>query len=207
MSKRLTYFWIFAFLVALATAVGLKPMIEKKFALDEVSEFEYADVLQKEHAGPFKVSETNIVNPKELECLALNIYYESRGEPELGQWAVGRVTQERLKAGFARSICGVVYQGARYRDRTLVHLNSYGSCQFSWACTRETPKVPDPAIFQQAKEIAYQLLAHDAYDQWLKDVHYFHAGYVSPSWQHRFVRVKKIGAHIFYRDTRRANGV
>lgn len=90
------------------------------------------------------------VAASEIQCLALNIYYESKNEPELGQWAVARVTKERLDAGFADTICDVVYQGAVYRDRLKVAMNRYGSCQFSWACINTTPKIPDTTKYLRA---------------------------------------------------------
>lgn len=147
------------------------------------------------------------VDPAEIHCMALNIYYESKGEPVDGQWAVGRVTQERWRSGFADSICDVVYQGTKYRSRLEIANNAYGQCQFSWACIGETPRMPRPDAYQQAYEIAYQILVHGARSDWLEGVHYFHADYVNPGWRRHFQPVTKIGAHIFYRDTRHSPGI
>jgi spore germination cell wall hydrolase CwlJ-like protein len=51
------------------------------------------------------------VQANELECLAKNIYFESRGEPEAGQFMVGFVTMNRVRdKRWPNTICKVVYQ-------------------------------------------------------------------------------------------------
>ena len=45
----------------------------------------------------------------ELRCLAENVYYESRGEPLVGQYAVAEVTMNRVASPeFPDSVCAVV---------------------------------------------------------------------------------------------------
>ena len=59
----------------------------------------------------------------DLDCLALNIYFEARGEPLQGKLAVGHVVINRVgDEKFPANVCQVVLQGGeavRYR------------CQFS----------------------------------------------------------------------------
>jgi N-acetylmuramoyl-L-alanine amidase len=48
---------------------------------------------------------------RNLVCLARNVYYEARGEPAAGQYAVAEVTMNRKASGrFSATVCGVVYQ-------------------------------------------------------------------------------------------------
>jgi len=48
---------------------------------------------------------------REVQCLAQNIYYEARNEPEEGKVAVGLVTINRTQdPRFPDSVCGVVHQ-------------------------------------------------------------------------------------------------
>jgi len=64
-----------------------------------------------------------------LLCLAMNVYFEARGEPDSGQQAVAHVTLNRAREN-ADSVCSEVYK----RN------------QFSW--TRHIRRVPlnkDPA--------------------------------------------------------------
>src|SRR5712691_9885631 len=48
---------------------------------------------------------------RDLTCLARNVYFESRGEPLAGQYAVAEVTMNRTVSGrYPATVCGVVYQ-------------------------------------------------------------------------------------------------
>src|ERR1700685_59090 len=47
----------------------------------------------------------------DLECLAENVYFEARGEPLEGQYAVAEVTLNRTRSDhFPHTVCGVVHQ-------------------------------------------------------------------------------------------------
>jgi len=51
----------------------------------------------------------------ELNCLALNIYHEARGEPLAGQFAVAYVTMNRVvSARYPSSVCSVVWQHRQF---------------------------------------------------------------------------------------------
>ena len=48
---------------------------------------------------------------KELYCLATNIYFESRNQPQVGRVAVGQVTMNRMNSPkFPNTVCEVVKQ-------------------------------------------------------------------------------------------------
>src|SRR3954462_2332169 len=48
---------------------------------------------------------------RDVECLALNVYYEARGESLAGQYAVAEVTlNRRASLGYPKTVCEVVYQ-------------------------------------------------------------------------------------------------
>ena len=52
------------------------------------------------------------VSPTDIHCMAEAIYFESRGEPLLGQIAVGNVILNRVSSNrFPNTICKVVHQG------------------------------------------------------------------------------------------------
>src|SRR5919106_4678476 len=48
---------------------------------------------------------------RHLDCLARNVYYEARGEPIAGQYAVAEVTMNRKASPrYPKTVCEVVYQ-------------------------------------------------------------------------------------------------
>lgn len=145
----------------------------------------------------------NAVDPKQLTCLAKNIFFEAGGEPVLGQAAVARVVLNRINHGFAPTPCGVIYQTARVKKETEDgEVLSAKACQFQWVCENKTEPNKNSSRYQQAKAIAYEVLAHDAYSDVVpKTILYFHNTSVKPSLQYN--EVKKIGNHIFYSKSKK----
>jgi spore germination cell wall hydrolase CwlJ-like protein len=152
----------------------------------------------------------NSVDPKELLCLARNIFYESGGEPEAGKIAVGVVTLNRVEdPRFPKTVCEVVKQKTRV-NRTLKVENKPVTvkktvCQFSWVCevTKRINKETDER-WTESLDVAQRLLEgeHDTHKEKLGDILYFHATYVNPMWV-GLKRTIKIGGHIFYVDKKR----
>ncbi|WP_319951535.1 cell wall hydrolase [Sphingomonas caeni] len=117
----------------------------------------------------------------ELNCLAVGVYYESKGEPLAGQLAVAEVILNRAASGrFAHSVCGVIKQPG----------------QFSFVRRGVLPTPPNNAQWRRAMAVA-QVARKDLWDSPAEDALYFHARYVSPRWKRS--RVGVIGNHIFYR--------
>ncbi|UGO55713.1 endolysin [Salmonella phage 1586] len=120
---------------------------------------------------------------KQIDCIAKNVYFESRGEGTKGMVAVAQVTKNRVNSGtFPDSYCKVVYQ----------------SNQFSWVSKR--PKVDKTdAAWQTAKNVArviyYVDLPHDPTYGAL----YFHSGKEKPYWTKTFKKTTKIQGHTFYK--------
>jgi len=172
-----------------------------------------------------------IVNPKELACLAKNIFYEAGSEPEEGKVAVGLVTLNRAQDGrFAPTICGVVNQKltlAVPTTRTVTSQvkvswigqtetkterqtvwNKLTVCQFSWNCMFVSkPKSTDDRWIE-SQQIAMTLLAQDDSYSDLRnkysDALYFHATSIHPSWASQKHKLGRIGGHFFYGER---NGV
>lgn len=117
----------------------------------------------------------------ELRCLAVGVYYESKGEPLAGQLAVAEVILNRASSGrFARSVCGVLKQRG----------------QFSFVRGGVLPTPPNNAQWRRAMAVA-QVARKDLWDSPVDNALYFHARYVSPGWKRP--RVGTVGNHIFYR--------
>lgn len=115
-----------------------------------------------------------------LLCLALNVFFESRGEPFEGQLSVAQVTMNR--AGYdPAKVCKVVKAPK----------------QFSW--TSRKRKQPSGDAWDQAKQVAGLAINNDLPDLTNGATH-FHAKYVSPKWRHMLSRTLTIGSHIFYKS-------
>ena len=120
---------------------------------------------------------------RELECLAVGVYFEAKSEPLAGQLAVGEVIANRANSGgrFPSSYCGVLFQRG----------------QFSFVRGRSWPAVNRSGRqWQNAVAIA-RIVDQDLKDSAADKALFFHAKRVSPKW--RLKRVAAIGNHIFYR--------
>ena len=119
---------------------------------------------------------------RELECLAVGIYYESKSEPLAGQLAVGHVIASRAKSGrFASTYCGVLFQRS----------------QFSFVRGKSYP-APARASRQWHNAVAVALIVDQKlHSSAVPGALFFHAKRVSPQW--RLSRVGSVGNHVFYR--------
>lgn len=140
---------------------------------------------------PFVLASDAADSSRAVTCLAQAVYYESAREPELGQEAVAQVVLNRLRhPAYPKSICGVVYQGAANRT----------GCQFTFTCDGSLNRAPEPSLWARALAVARQALGGFVVKDVGSATHY-HAVYVAPYWAPTLVKLKQIGAHIFYRWT------
>lgn len=131
-----------------------------------------------------------------LVCLALNIYFEARDQPVLGQIAVAHVVINRVDSPlFPDDVCSVVKQGPTLWDGDFPVRNR---CQFSWFCDGQSDKPKDVAVWQQAIEIADLMLREKLLDT-SRGALFYHSIKVQPDWASRMKVTIKIGDHIFYR--------
>jgi spore germination cell wall hydrolase CwlJ-like protein len=169
---------------------------------------------------------TPVVDLKELQCLARNIFFEAANEPEEGKVAVGLVTLNRVQdERFPKSVCGVVDQKTIrsvpkevvvekqttfrtvYEPKTIQVKTAV--CQFSWRCMNVKTPRGDDERWLDAQRIARELLSSDyAYEDFrakYDSALFFHATYVRPAWARQKEYVGRIGGHHFYGDTKTAS--
>jgi hypothetical protein len=124
-----------------------------------------------------------------LNCLTAAVYYEARSESEEGQRAVAQVVLNRVgKPSFAGSVCGVIHQRSA----------ASGGCQFDFVCDGAHRGRRETGAWAAALRIARRALGGETYDP-IGSATFYHNTTVSPDWSRRFVRVARIGSHIFYK--------
>ncbi|MFL6655223.1 MAG: cell wall hydrolase [Sulfurifustis sp.] len=128
----------------------------------------------------------------QLTCLALNVYFEARGEPKAGQFAVAEVTMNRVASPYyPDSVCDVVYQ-KNWDARRQRYVGA-----FSWTELKALPE-PKGEEWRRAWEVAAEVYYGRQPPRLTTALHY-HAARIRPSWAEERARVAKIGNHVFYR--------
>ena len=120
---------------------------------------------------------------RELECLAVGIYFEAKSESLAGQLAVGQVIANRANSGkrFPSSYCGVLFQRGQFsfvRRGTYPYISRAGR---QWQTAVAIARIVDQELHESAVPNAL----------------FFHARRVNPRW--RLTRVGTVGNHVFYR--------
>jgi N-acetylmuramoyl-L-alanine amidase len=133
------------------------------------------------------------VSKSEFVCLALNDYFEARGESPAGRLAVSKVVLNRvMDSRFPANICDVIKQN---KTRVLHR------CQFSWYCDGRPDKPYNRTAWRRSLKLAAAVLQKDSS---IADptggALWYHAAFVHPSWADRLEVSGVVGGHIFYRD-------
>tara|TARA_B110000503_G_scaffold122270_1_gene186686 strand:- start:468 stop:974 length:507 start_codon:yes stop_codon:yes gene_type:complete len=131
------------------------------------------------------------LNYQEMECLALNIYYEARSSNFADKAAVADVVINRtLDRRYPETICGVVHDGYKAGKK---------NCQFSWYCDGKDDNPQNLDAWYEAQSIAYNMLQHNTFRGITEGATHYHATYVEPHWADSLQMVGTIGKHIYYR--------
>ena len=132
----------------------------------------------------------------EVICLALAIYFEARGEPNVGQVAVSQVIMNRVADHrYPDDVCGVVKQGPTYtfNDHPIKH-----KCQFSFWCDGKAEEIKDGEAWEWSQTLADASLKGQLIDITDGATHY-HSIDVLPEWAETKCQTVRINNHIFYR--------
>ncbi len=144
----------------------------------------------KAHAWLANPLPSHAFSKTQQDCLARGVYFEARGESELGQAAVAQVILNRVRnPAYPATICGVVYQNKNWRNR----------CQFSFACDGIRDRIHSPRAWKTAQKVAKGVTEGSIWLDKVADATHYHATYVRPRWARAMKKTDRIGRHIFYR--------
>jgi len=151
---------------------------------------------------------------KELYCLSTNIFFESRGEPLIGQIAVAQVVRNRVKNNnFPDTYCKVITEGPikeswKTRQHKYLKMDERiyypikNKCQFSWYCDGRSDKIK---LYNKSSKdlwktsIATSMLVYFNLDRTLigNSLHYYAHKKVYPFWAKKVKNKIIIGNHTF----------
>lgn len=132
----------------------------------------------------------------QVQCMALNVYYEARGSNLADKAAVADVVLNRVNdSRYPNTVCEVVKQGMQDSNGNMRR----NKCQFSWYCDGKHDRPQDQDRWVEAQGIAWNMVEEGKYRGITEGATHYHATYVNPRWAKTLQLVGSIGAHIFYR--------
>ena len=142
-----------------------------------------------------------LLDPKQKECLALNIYFEAAVESTAGKLAVAQVTLNRVKSErYPETICEVVYEGPHHASG----FPKRDMCQFSWYCDGKGDVPRETPAWNESKHIAKYVLTHPNLIDITDGATHYHADYIeNPRWAISRHRTLQIDTHIFYNKNKK----
>ncbi len=121
-----------------------------------------------------------------LTCLAVALFFETRGEPQEGMEAVANVIINRVEdKRYPSTVCGVVWEPKAF---------SYTHDGLHDDPTRHTG-YQDKKAWVQAQEVAKEALQGNLLG--ITSTHY-HATNVLPFWSKHYSLDTRVGNHLFY---------
>lgn len=149
------------------------------------------------------VNELPEVDDHQLQCLALNIYHEARGESVNGKLAVAHVTVNRVHSKkFPNTVCEVVTQ-ARYsnwwKETHGRNVPLRNQCSFSWYCDGKSDQVYNQQAWQSSLSIARSVLMKHTQDPTNGATYYYNPTLADPYWKDHFQQVASVDNHVFLR--------
>ena len=142
-------------------------------------------------------SQTDIISSEDMNCLALNSYFESRNQSPNGGIAVTHVVLNRVSDNrYPNTICEVVKDASKNSNGTLRR----NKCQFSWYCDGLSDKPRDtPAWIDALNRVLRAVhLYESGFDISHGSTHY-HSKNVQPYWSKTIEYITTIDDHHFYK--------
>lgn len=188
-----------------ASAVGLSGVLDQLMGVENASLSGLNALRLRTLASPY--SGTAVDDPRIMDrarlaamgdatggedwrCLTEALYFEARGEPIEGQYAVAEVILNRVDhPNYPNSICGVINQGTGRQF----------ACQFTYTCDGRPEDIDDTGAWGRLGQISRIMIDGAPRDLTAGATHY-HADWVNPQWASLYPRTADIGIHYFYRQ-------
>ncbi len=139
-------------------------------------------------AARFRFSGAPQDQSRAVECLALAAMAEA-GPSDPGQRAVIQVVLNRVRhPAFAKSVCGVVFEGSQRAT----------GCQFSFTCDGSLARRYGEGAWTAARVRAAEMLGGAVYAPVGNATHY-HTDWVHPYWSPKLVKLARVETHLFFR--------
>jgi N-acetylmuramoyl-L-alanine amidase len=158
------------------------------------------NVLHEIEVDVKKIDYDIVLDYNDVDCLALNVYHEARGEGLKGKLAVAHVTLNRVNhKRYPDNVCSVVYQSKTTINHRGEEVPRRNKCQFSWYCDGRDDTPYDDTLWERSVDLAVKVLLGLTNDPTRGATHYFNPHKANPYWKDSYQHVVDVGNHKFYR--------
>jgi len=135
------------------------------------------------------------LDTEQLDCLALNVYHEARGESLIGQAGVAHVTLNRVKdERYSSTICKVVKKRENKKP-----MNDRFRCQFSWFCDGKSDRTPEKDAYKVGYAVSALAILGMVPDVTNGATHYYNYTLSTPRWGQLYTHTATLGQHRYVR--------
>ena len=129
----------------------------------------------------------------EVMCIAMAVYWEARGEPLAGRFAVAEVVMNRTTdPRYPSDACSVVYDGGE----------TPSECAFSFYCDGKSDQPDLNSVYWRSAQRVAQAVYEGRSAPVVGDATHYHAKRVHPDWARSGYVVATINEHVFYRGVK-----
>ena len=146
---------------------------------------------------------------EDLYCLALNSYWEARGEKFDDKLATAQVVMNRVDSEqYPEDVCSVITEGPEresWKTKQLPDLDPEervyypvrNKCQFSWYCDGRSDNISNIDGWEDSVIAAYLVYVGFGEDKVNGATHYYAHDKVTPSWAGSMKVTAKLGGHTY----------
>jgi len=125
--------------------------------------------------------------------IATAVYFQARGEPLAGRFAVAEVVMNRTTdPRYPSDACSVVYDGGETRHE----------CAFSFYCDGKSDQPDITSLAWYSAQRVAQAVYEGRSASVVGEATHYHARWVHPDWASSGYVVATIDNHVFYKDVK-----
>lgn len=133
------------------------------------------------------------LNPEDVMCMSMNIYFEARGESLAGKIAVANVIMNRLETReYPDRICSVIRQ-----DQQFSWYRRGGAARVVLYDRQGTVIEQNLEAWAESQMVAVMVMTGKVQDLSQGATHFYNPAKSKPAWRHRYEVVARIGNHVF----------
>lgn len=133
------------------------------------------------------------LDPDDVMCMSMNIYFEARGEPLTGKIAVANVIMNRMQHDhYPDHVCSVIRQ-----DQQFSWYKNQAAAQVVLYDRKGVVIERNLEAWAESQMVAVMVLSGDVKDITQGATHFYNPSKSRPAWRNRYEVVARIGNHVF----------